>query len=276
LLHISRPRFWLYLLGPYMLGGLLGAGELESLADWRYWALFAWFSFPANLLLYGVNDAADYDTDQHNPKKVRDEALVEPRDRTGLLVVVGLMLLLALPVVAVSPLQVGAYWVLFVLLGIAYSVPPVRFKARPGLDSLSNVLYLVPMGAGWAFFQSSFPPATLALAGTLWCAAMHAYSAIPDVESDRRAGLATIATTLGRDGTLAFCAACWAGAAALVLLRDVPSGMMLSAYPLLAGIQLARARARVREWYRYFPIVNALVGMLLTLRVLWPLTVGRP
>ena len=42
---------------------------------------------------------------------------------------------------------------------------------------------------------------------------MHAYSAIPDIKADTKAGLDTIATLLGRGWTHAFCIACFAVAA---------------------------------------------------------------
>ncbi len=72
LLRLSRPRFWLYLGGPVIVGvsyAADGPGELFSpLAI----ALFLYFTIPGNVFLYGVNDIFDADIDEHNPKK--DEA----------------------------------------------------------------------------------------------------------------------------------------------------------------------------------------------------------
>jgi 4-hydroxybenzoate polyprenyltransferase len=100
---------------------------------------------------------------------------------------------------------------------------------------------------------------------------MHAYSAIPDIESDRRAGLRTVATLLGRDGTLLFCGVSYLGTSLLVVLHDVPAGLVLGTYPVLMVVQAVRARSRIPQWYRYFPVLNGLAGMCLTLRFLWPL-----
>lgn len=278
LLLVSRPKFWLYLAGPFLLGGVLGLhgsghgdAPLRALLAWPYWALWLWWTFPANLLLYGVNDAADYDTDRLNPKKGAGEALVAPGERGALLAAIGVAALLALPPLLWSPPRVAVAWAVFLALAVAYSVPPVRLKARPILDSLSNVLYAAPLLAGWWYFTPALPSPAVALAGVLWCAAMHAYSAIPDLGPDRRAGLRTIATLLGRDGTLIVCAACYGGAALLAGARDPLAGAVLGLYPLVMLAQLGWARARVGEWYRFFPALNALAGMALTLRFLWPL-----
>ncbi|MBA2363493.1 MAG: prenyltransferase [Kofleriaceae bacterium] len=270
-LKISRPKFWLYLVGPYFLGALLAVESLTRLNSWQFWWLLAWFTFPANLLLYGVNDVADYDTDQHNPKKVRDEALVYPEERAAVLRTIAALVLFALPALIWSNPRVVVAFLIFVLLSLAYSLPPLRLKARPLLDSLSNGLYLTPMLVAWGFFSARLPSWPLVAAGILWCGAMHAYSAIPDIASDRRAGLGTVATLLGRDGTLNLCALSYLGAALLVGLRDVPAGLVLGAYPVLIGVQARRARTRVSQWYRYFPVLNGLAGMCLTLRFLWPL-----
>jgi 4-hydroxybenzoate polyprenyltransferase len=271
-LKISRPKFWLYLAGPYMLGGVLAVEALDQLADWRFWSLLIWFSFPANLLLYGVNDAADFDTDQHNPKKAGGEALVQPRERGPLLRFVAALALTAVPALLASPPRAVLWVGVFIALSLAYSAPPVRLKARPGLDSLSNALYLAPLLVGWSLYRDELPPLSLTAAGILWCAAMHAYSAIPDIEADRRAGLSTIATALGRDRALLFCLCAYWAAALLVFDRDRLAGLGLGLYPLILGAQLLRARSRVSAWYRHFPAVNALVGMFMTLRFLWPIS----
>jgi 4-hydroxybenzoate polyprenyltransferase len=274
LLQISRPKFWVYLLGPYFLGATLAIERPGQLLSWQFWALFAWFTLPANLLLYGVNDACDYDTDRHNPKKAGGEALVHPGERPALLAVIVALGLLALPPLLATNSRVVAAVALFVALSLAYSVPPLRLKARPGLDSLSNALYLTPLLAGWAFYSPVPPPFPLAVAGAAWCAAMHAYSAIPDIEADTRAGLRTIATLLGRDRALLFCAAGYGLAAVLAARYDALAGLLLGAYPAVMALQLLRAKERVARWYVYFPLLNGFVGMCLTLRFLWPVVYG--
>ncbi len=270
-LKISRPKFWLYLVGPYFLGGVLGVSDIAQLAYWPFWALFAWFTLPANLLLYGVNDASDYDTDRFNPKKARQEALVYPHERPELLLVIAVLATLAIPPLLAVRADSLLPFAGFMVLSIAYSAPPFRMKGRPGLDSLSNMLYMAPLLVSWSFFSPEPPAAPLVLAGICWCMAMHAYSAIPDIASDKRAGLRTTATVLGRDGTLQACALLYGAAALLVFAYDPIAGAFLAVYPALMLAQRFRAPSRVAHWYGYFPALNGLVGMILTFRFLLPL-----
>jgi lycopene elongase/hydratase (dihydrobisanhydrobacterioruberin-forming) len=72
LIAISRPRFWMYLLGPYLIGYALAVSfhGTEYPYGLSYIFLFLLlFTLPANLFLYGINDMYDGDTDRENPKK---------------------------------------------------------------------------------------------------------------------------------------------------------------------------------------------------------------
>lgn len=70
LIKISRPRFWIYEVGPYIIGIAAAAH-----GDYSAWLLlptlvfFVFFTYPANIYIYGINDAYDYDTDKLNPKR---------------------------------------------------------------------------------------------------------------------------------------------------------------------------------------------------------------
>ncbi len=79
LIKISRPRFWIYELGTFFIGYLLAA---KSLSDFYnnidFIIFFIYFLFPANLLIYGINDIFDYETDKINPKKINYEKLLTP------------------------------------------------------------------------------------------------------------------------------------------------------------------------------------------------------
>jgi hypothetical protein len=57
---------------------------------------------------------------------------------------------------------------------------------------------------------------TVLLPALLWCMAMHAHSAAPDITADREAGVATVATLIGRQRTLVLCGLAYGLAAALV------------------------------------------------------------
>ena len=84
LLRVSRPRFWFYIFGPYIVGLIAGVVTRNELLDWRTILFAVYFLFPANLLIYGVNDIFDYETDRLNEKKLDYESLVETNQHKSL------------------------------------------------------------------------------------------------------------------------------------------------------------------------------------------------
>mgnify|MGYP000079586639 CR=1 FL=1 len=234
LFWMSRPRFWLYLAGPVFVGLAYGASSIDALLAPRSLALFAYFLLPANVLLYGVNDLFDASIDRENPKKDGREVRYEGGAYTPAAVVASLLLAVPLAVL-VSPAALA--WILgFFVLAVAYSAPPARLKTRPPLDSLSNGLYILPGAAAYVAMAGTQPPLLALLGGVFWTMAMHTFSAVPDIEPDRRAGIATLATRLGHGGALAYCAGCWLVAAALFGALDLRAGALLLVYPALAGV----------------------------------------
>jgi 4-hydroxybenzoate polyprenyltransferase len=265
LLKRSRPRFWLYLAGPVIVGVAYGAPDVPDLFSAPALVLFAYFVLPANVFLYGINDVFDADIDTENPKKEDREVRY-----TGDRFVVSLVITSALAGLALAAwLPAAAPWIIgFLFLGAAYSAPPLRLKTTPPLDSVSNGLYVLPGVAAYAALAGSNPPLEAIVGGWLWTMAMHTFSAIPDIGPDRRAGIETLATVLGRRGTLAYCGAVWLFAAGAFALLDLRGGVLLLLYPALVafweagGVEIDRA-------YWYYPAINTLVGMVLTLGGLW-------
>ena len=274
LLWLSRPRFWLYLAGPVVVGVTYAAdGPTELFAPVAV-ALFAYFLVPANVFLYGVNDAFDADVDEYNPKK-DEEAGKEVRFQRdpvvlGVIALSGLLALAFVPVLPTVALVAFGAWA---LLSVEYSAPPARFKTTPLLDSLSNGLYVLPAVVAYATIEGALPPA-LAVAGAwLWTMGMHTFSAIPDIEPDREAGIRTTATWLGERRTYYYCAACWIAAAVTFGLVHPVFGLLLGLYPVLVfGIMLAGVD--VHEAYWWYPAINTLVGTSLTLVGLWVMLYG--
>jgi 4-hydroxybenzoate polyprenyltransferase len=267
---ISRPRFWIYTLGPYVVGVLIGLPSLEAARDWRLAAFAAFWSWPANLWIYGVNDVYDFETDARNRKKAGYEHIVEQARQKQLLLWVWATVL---PFVALACWSTNS-WALaalgaFLLLSHGYSAPPVRAKARPLLDSMFNALYVFPAAFGYALAGGSslWIPGTLA--AWCWVMAMHAYSAVPDISADREARLATIATWLGLKGTILFCAALYLASAALSY--PALTGLSLALGSLYTAMMLLSLRAGSEEGvlrlYKYFPLLNTLAGFCLFWRI---------
>ncbi|MFB6157702.1 MAG: prenyltransferase [Haloferacaceae archaeon] len=271
LLVLSRPRFWLYLAGPVVVGVTFAARTPAELFDPVAVALFAYFLLPGNVLLYGVNDVFDADVDVENPKKEGREVRFEGDPAVvAAVVAAGLLGLALFPAVdrAAWPWLAG-----FFALGIEYSAPPLRFKTTPVLDSVSNGLYVLPGAAAYAALAGTAPPLAAVAGGWLWTMGMHTFSAIPDIEPDRRAGIRTTATVLGEKRAYVYCAACWLSAAVVFSALSQHLALLLLAYPVVvflifwSGIDVARA-------YWWYPALNTLVGMAITLGGLWGLLHG--
>ena len=265
-LRMSRPRFWFYLAGPVIVGVAYAAEAPAELFGLLSVALFAYFLLPANVFLYGVNDVFDADIDEANPKKDDREVRYQGDRLVPALVVLtglaGLLFLQTLPT-AGAVAMVG-----FLLLAVEYSAPPLRFKTTPFLDSLSNGLNVLPGVVAYAAVAGSAPPLAAVVGGWLWAMGMHTFSAIPDIEPDREAGIETTATYLGESRTYAYCAACWLAAAAVFAAVHPFFAAVLGVYPVfVAGI--VAADVAVDRAYWWFPALNTAAGMVLTLAALW-------
>ncbi|GAA0646692.1 prenyltransferase [Salarchaeum japonicum] len=268
LLTLSRPRFWLYLAGPVLVGATYAAAELSDLTAPVVLALAAYFLVPANVFLYGVNDIFDRDVDEHNPKKEARETRY--RGSRDVLVAVAASGVLGLGTFAVTPAVAWPWLAGFFALAVAYSAPPVRFKTTPLLDSASNGLYVLPGAAAYAALTGHHPPLLAVLGGWLWTMGMHTFSAIPDIQPDREAGIQTTATWLGEPRTYAYCVAVWALAAAAFALLDPRLLAVFAVYPVFCA-WVARSAVPVERAYWWFPYLNGLAGMTLTLAGLWRL-----
>ena len=265
---LSRPRFWLYLGGPAILGLVLGATSIEGLLTLENLLLFLYFLVPANIMLYGINDYFDRDIDEENPKK-EDK---EEKYQGGLFTdsVIGLSTALSIPVALFLPQKALPVMVFFLLLSIAYSAPPLRFKAKPFLDSLSNGLYILPFVLTYIYSTKSFPPVLTVGGGWAWTMAMHTFSAVPDIEPDRKAGIETTATFLGREKTYAYCGFFWTVSGLLVAGWNFYAGLLILIYPVLCtGFYLSDLSDSEAYWY--YPYINAFIGMVLTMAGLYTL-----
>lgn len=271
---VSRPRFWFYLFGPYIVGLVAGVENLNGLADWRYIAFGFYFLLPANLLVYGINDIFDYETDRVNDKKSGYETIVGPERSRRLFVWIAT---LNLPFIILAAVLFNARSFLalqtFIFLSLFYSSPPIRAKTKPILDSAFNILYIMPGVFGYAITTGVLPPIELIIAGGLWTAAMHAYSAIPDIEADTKAGISTIATFFGGYGTLAICFGLYAAAAVISASHlGVTAALLGAAYLILmlASVQSLRT-GRIFKLYKAFPMINVGAGFVL----FWHVVINR-
>jgi 4-hydroxybenzoate polyprenyltransferase len=102
---------------------------------------------------------------------------------------------------------------------------------------------------------------------------MHTFSAIPDIEPDREAGIRTTATELGEFDTYLYCAATWLLAAVAFVTVHPFFTVVLMLYPLLV-FGIVYSDVDVGDAYWWYPAINTLTGMSITLVGLWVLLYG--
>lgn len=270
-LKVSRPRFWLYVLGPYIVGLAAGSSSKEELFRVENFVFALYFLLPANLLIYGINDIFDFETDRLNPKKAEYETLVRPVSHLKLwlwIAVLNIPFIAAAVYLAPPALSSLAGFLFF---AVFYSSPPVRAKTIPIVDSIFNVLYVFPGAFAYQMLTGAFPPLGIFTAAWLWTMAMHAYSAIPDIDADREAKVNTVATLLGKSGTLLFCLVMYLSSGVLAFPYLGYLALPIAAvYVLMIALSYSSsAENKVFVIYRYFPLVNAAVGFILFWSVAW-------
>lgn len=265
LIKVSRPRFWLYVLGPYLVGLAAGAGTANDLLRFDTLLFGLYFLFPANLLIYGINDIFDFETDRLNPKKAEYEMLVRPESHRNLAIAI---------IVLNLPFVIAAFFLVpqalpslagFIFFSVFYSAPPIRAKAIPLVDSLFNILYVFPAAFAYQMLTGSFPRVEIFIAAGLWTGAMHAYSAIPDIKADREAGVSTVATLLNKNGTLAFCLISYIASAILAWSHLGIFSLFLGAiYVFMIALSfISKNNDAIFAIYKYFPLLNAAIGFTL-------------
>ena len=217
LVMVSRPWFWPVSWVPAYLGTVLaGHTWLPAPADAPRAVVALLVLGP---MIWGAvlaqNDLHDLPSDRDNPRKAT-APLVTGAVSTGRLRRWYRMLALASVAAAavVGPLFVlGVAGVL--LLGWAYSVPPLRLKTRPGWDVAVNALVvgLVAPAAGWAITRAPWDfPWQIGVIGVLFAAALYVPTTVTDLAADTGAGDTTFAVRFGARAAHRIGVALWAAA----------------------------------------------------------------
>ncbi|HXM54617.1 MAG TPA: prenyltransferase [Candidatus Dormibacteraeota bacterium] len=268
LLAASRPFSWINTCLPF-LATAIAAGHGAS---WPVALGALYFLFPFNLLMYGVNDLYDYESDRRNPRKGGMEgAVLAPaaRLRTCLAVAVANVPLLVAIGWLAGPIA-GAALGLTALMALAYSVPPLRTKEIPGVDSVTSSLHFTLPAACGGLVAGAAPgalPWRFLTAFFLWGIASQALGAIQDAEYDREAGVRSIATALGPRRTAGVCTAAYACAVAIVASAGGPALLAAAAlvpYVLLGASCLGNDPGQARRAWKSFLGMNLLSGFVIT------------
>ncbi len=278
IIKASRPVSWINTAYPFAAGYLMTEGRVDAL--FVVGTLF--FLVPYNLLMYGVNDVFDYESDLLNPRKGGIEGdVIRDRERArrvhrgiilaSVLTVAPMMTWLVFVGTPVAALVL----VLVVFAVVAYSAPRLRFKERPFLDSLTSAVHfagplmyaLVLTGAGLTG-RGIWP---IWVAFLAWGMASHAFGAVQDVRADREGGIASIGTVMGARVTTWFALAMYGAASAVLLILPWP-GILAAVLPLAYVVSVARfvhltdanCEEANRGW-RTFLWLNQPVGFLVTM-----------
>jgi 4-hydroxybenzoate polyprenyltransferase len=272
----SRPLSWVNTAFPFAAAYYLATREI----DVTLIVGTIYFLIPYNLAMYGINDVFDYESDLRNPRKGGVEgALLDRRMHRRILwgaVILNVPFLIYLVAVG-SPLS----WLVLaisVFAVLAYSVPGLRFKERPFVDSITSSTHFVsPAIYGLVLAGAVFTPQLwfLLAAFFLWGMASHIFGAVQDVIADREADIASISTVIGARATARLAVILYLLAGILLLFTAWPGPLAaLLALPYAAScapywmVTDATAETANRGWKRFLWI-NYVAGFLVTLLLIW-------
>lgn len=276
LLGSSRPVSWVNTAYPFAAAYLLSGGGVTT-------ALLVgtlWFLIPYNLLMYGVNDVFDYESDLRNPRKGGLEGIVLAQrwHRLTLWAAVVTNLPFVLLLVWWGDGPSTATLMVSIFAVIAYSAPGLRFKERPVLDSMTSSTHFVsPAVFGLALAGAHVTPAVLAALAAffVWGMASHAFGAVQDIRADRDADIASVATRFGARTTVRAACSGYLAAGGLLLLTGWPamlSALLVIPYVVntLPHLSLTDDECeRANPAWRRFIWLNLVTGFFLTQLFIW-------
>lgn len=272
ILWSSRPLSWINTAFPFGLAYYVSTEQVDS----NLIIGFFFFLVPYNLLMYGINDVFDYESDIRNPRKGGVEGALLPRNLhlATLLASVILPIPFLVPLVWSGSASATGVLALALFFVVAYSAKGFRFKEIPFLDSAtSSTHFVMPALYGLVLAEAAVSTVTVTVLAAFffWGMASHAFGAVQDVVADREAGVASIATVIGAKGTVRFAVALYALAGVVLLATPWP-------LPLIAPVVLlyiaaiapwwsvsdATAEAANKGW-RWFLLLNFITGAVVVL-----------
>lgn len=204
LIQVSRPIIWPVLPLVYMFGLHAAHAPLSTAAIVQALLL----TLPMNLIGCGLNDIFDFDSDRRSDRRRKIwGAVVRPEDRSliwqGCLAMAPI--LVASSLYTRNPLNMAAT-IALLCTAWAYSVPPLRLKECPPLDSLANGFgyFLLPFAMGYSLGANPLEIPLKYILLALAVCGIHALATAADFDADRAAGHRTFAVALGRRAAASF------------------------------------------------------------------------
>jgi len=272
----SRPVSWVNTAFPFFAAYLFVSESIDLTLI--VGSLF--FLVPYNFLMYGINDVFDYESDLRNPRKGGIEgALLDPKyHAVTIWASVNFSAVFVVYLVLVGSLEANFWLGLTLFAVLAYSLPKLRFKERPFLDSFTSAVHFVgPMVYGLVLAGSTLVDAKViaVIAAFMgWGMASHAFGAVQDVRADREAGIKSVATQIGARNTVRFAFVLYLLSAAVIMtigwhgvvasLAVLPYLVIISPYLNITDADCERANG---GWKRFIWL-NFAAGALISLVVI--------
>lgn len=197
LLQVSRPGLW----STTALFYLMPLGHADFLLSARLWLGLLFVLFPLSFLLYGVNDIADAEEDQLNPRK--GTFLFGSRGAAEQLAALKWQIAaVQMPFLVAFFYVIGPrilLWYAALLLAVAlYNAPRIGWKGHAPFDVLIQASYLlVFVLSSWLNRVPQLPWQTFVF-GALFAMHSHVFGEVMDLEPDTLSGRHTTATRIGR------------------------------------------------------------------------------
>lgn len=267
---ISRPVSWPNTAYPFAATYIVTGGSL----DVTFWIGVLFFLIPYNLLMYGVNDVFDYESDIRNPRKggiegAREQKAFHPT-------IMWSAILSTVPFAAwflcKGTLSSNILFVVLLFFVVAYSIKGLRFKEIPVLDSITSSIHFVgPMIYAMSLTGLSPSYIVYIVAFFLWGAASHAFGAVQDIIPDREGGLASVATVFGARQTTRLVALLYATSSILLITQGLPAsivgvaGLIYVANVLPYWNITDKHSERANKAWRRFIWLNLFIGFIVTM-----------
>ena len=273
----SRPISWVNTAYPFAAAYFMATKKIDL--TFILGTLF--FLIPYNLLMYGINDVFDYESDLRNPRKGGIEGALLPKEihRTIIWSAILSCVPFVIYLIAVGNLNSSLWLALFVFTVIAYSAKHLRFKEKPVLDSITSASHFVgPMIFGLALTNQNLADpkiSAIVLAFTLWGMASHAFGAVQDVKADREGNISSIATYFGARNTTRVAMVMYVAAGFYLITLGWPTNLVaIAALPYVAiliphlKITDETCESANKGWKRFI-YLNFFAGFLVTMTLIF-------
>jgi chlorophyll synthase len=204
--RLVRPIAWIVFLFPFTVGFGLGAipetGLIKILSGFLSFVFVMCFGFT-------VNAIGDVRIDRFHDGHSKDMNLAQQPLVTGEISQKHAWILVLLFLVGSLITAVWISYLFFLsilvlnILGLIYSIPPIRLKVRPGLDIVCNALIGMMCFVAGVALGGSIIPLIVYLGVFLMAATFYIPTVVTDFDFDKRAGEYTSAVAFGPTRVLA-------------------------------------------------------------------------